>query len=187
MSPSIVSGAPVPVNAAGVESDDDLLSIKKALSKHSVPELKDMLRAKKLGVQGKKDILIGRLAEALTLDEGVNGGEGYVGNQRGGKKQCRRNDDVDLEHGADSPGSGFEEPIPDAVIADAVKGAVPAHELVNEDAGEEEENEDAGEEEEESGDLNDEDDEEEVYDSVNDILYEDDEEEVYDSANDNLF
>ena len=171
MSPFIVSGAPVPVNAAGVESDDDLLSIKKALSKHSVPELKDMLRAKKLGVQGKKDILIGRLAEALTLDEGVNGGEGYVGNQRGGKKQCRRNDDVDLEHGADSPGSGFEEPIPDAVIADAVKGAVPAHELVNEDAGEEEENEDAGEEEEESGDLNDEDDEEEVYDSVNDNLF----------------
>ena len=49
MSPFIVSGAPVPVNAAGavpvnaagVESDDDLLSIKKALSKHSVQELKD--------------------------------------------------------------------------------------------------------------------------------------------------
>ena len=168
MSPSIVSGAPVPVNAGGVESDDDLLSIKKALSKHSVPELKDMLKAKNLTVQGKKDILIGRLAEALTLDEGVNGGEGDVGNQRAGKKQCRRNDDVavDSERGADSPGSGFEEPIPDAVIADAVNGAVvngavPADELVNEDAGEEEE---------ESGDLNDEDDEEEVYDSVNDIL-----------------
>jgi hypothetical protein len=169
MSPFIVSGAPVPVNAAGVESDDDLLSIKKALSKHSVPELKDMLKAKKLAVQGRKDILIGRLAEALTLDEGVNGGEGDVGNQRAGKKQCRRNDDVayDLERGADSPGSGFEEPIPDAVIADAVNGAVPADELVNEELV----NEDAGEEEEESGDFNDEDDEEEGYDSVNDNLF----------------
>ena len=164
MSPFIVSGAPVPVNAAGVESDDDLLSIKKALSKHSVPELKDMLKAKKLAVQGKKDILIGRLAEALTLDEGVNGGEGDVGNQRAGKKQCRRNDDVavDLERGADSPGSGFEEPIPDAVIADAVNGAVPADELVNEDAGEEEE----------SGDLNEEDEEEDLlYDSVYDNMF----------------
>ena len=150
---------------------NDLVSTKAALLQRTVIELKDMLKAYGLALQGKKDILIGRLAEALTLDEGVNGGEGYVGNQRGGKKQCRRNDDVDLEHGADSPGSGFEEPIPDAVIADAVKGAVPAHELVNEDAGEEEENEDAGEEEEESGDLNDEDDEEEVYDSVNDNLF----------------
>ena len=112
----------------------------------------------------KKDILIGRLAEALSLDEGVNGGGGDVGNQRAGKKQCRRKDDdvaVELERDADSPGSGFEEPIPAAVIADAVYGAMPADELVNEDAGEEEE----------SGDLNDEDDEEEVYDSVNDNLF----------------
>ena len=89
-----------------------------------------------------------------------------MGNQRAGKKQCRRKDDdvaVELERDADSPGSGFEEPIPAAVIADAVYGAMPAacDELVNEDAGEEEE----------SGDLNDEDDEEEVYDSVNDNLF----------------
>jgi hypothetical protein len=164
MSPFIVSGAPVAVNATGVESDDDLLSIKKALSKHSVPELRDMLKAKNITAKGKKDILIGRLAEALTLDEGVNGGEGDAGNQRESKKQCRRFDDVavELERGADSPGSGFEEPISAAVIADAVYGAVPADELVNEDAGEQEE---------ESGDLNDEDDEEEVYDSVNDNLF----------------
>jgi len=164
MSPFIVSGAPVPGNAAGVESNDDLLSIKAALLKHSVSELKDMLKAKKLSVQGKKDILIGRLAEALTLDEGVNGGEGDAGNQRAGKKQCRRNDDVavELQCDADSPGSGFEEPIPAAVIADAVSGAMPADDLVNEDAGEEEE----------SGDLNDEDEEEDlVYDSVYDNMF----------------
>ena len=172
MSPFIVSGAPAPVNAAGVESDDDLLSIKKALSKHSVPELKDMLKAKNLGVQGKKDILIGRLAEALTLGKGVNGG-GDVKDQSAAKKQCRRKDDVavELEHDAASPGSGSEMAIPAEEVADAIDEAMTLAADEDDDdvtSNRAHANEDAEEESRESWDS---DHEEEEYDSYYDGLF----------------
>jgi hypothetical protein len=164
---------PLNVNVA----DADLMSIKATLSKHTVAELKDMLKAKKLVVgKGTKDILIGRLAEALTLDEGVNGG-GNVGDQSAAagdhlspaKKQCRREDDVavELEH-ASSPGSGSEMAIPAEEVADAIDKAT-ADEDHDDDvtSNREHANEDA---EEEFGESGDSDHEEEEYDSFFDAL-----------------
>ena len=108
---------------------NDLVSTKAALLQRTVIELKDMLKVKGLSMQGKKEILIERLAQALIRDEGVNGG-GDVGEQSAAKKQCRRKDElaVELEHDAASPGSGFEEAIPAKDVANALEEAMPADE-----------------------------------------------------------
>ena len=134
---------------------NDLVSTKAALLQRTVIELKDMLKVKGLSMQGKKEILIERLAQALIRDEGVNGG-GDVGEQSAAKKQCRRKDElaVELEHDAASPGSGFEEAIPAEDVANALEEAMPA-----------DEDDDTADKEEHSGDS---DDEEEEYDSIYD-------------------
>ena len=170
----IVSAGPVPVplNVADVDSDVDLISIKAALSKHTIVELKDMLKAKKLKVKGSKDILIGRLAEALTLDEGMNGG-GDVKDQSAAKKQCRRKDDVvvELENDVASPGSGSEMAIPAEEVADAIDEAMTLAADEDDDdvtSNRAHANEDAEEESRESWDS---DHEEEEYDSYYDGLF----------------
>ena len=134
---------------------NDLVSTKAALLQRTVIELKDMLKVKGLSMQGKKEILIERLAQALIRDEGVNG-RGDVGEQSAAKKQCRRKDElaVELEHDAASPGSGFEEAIPAKDVANALEEAMPA-----------DEDDDTADKEEHSGDS---DDEEEEYDSIYD-------------------
>ena len=125
--------------------------------KKTVTELKVMLKAKGLTVQGKKEILIERLAKALTLDEGVNGG-----GESAAKKQCRRKDElvVELERDSASPGSGFEEAIASEDVADAVDGTVPAEYPTDEDHADEDVDDD-----EDADDDKDADEEEEFGDS----------------------
>ena len=60
-----------------------------SLSKLTVPQLKEMLREKRLPVTGIKKVLLERVVAALALDKSASGGA--TGDQSAAKKQRREN------------------------------------------------------------------------------------------------
>ena len=133
--------------AAVVDSDEDVVGDEISLLKLTVPQLKEMLREKRLPVTGIKKVLLERVVAALALDKSASGGA--TGDQSAPKKQRRENGESEVAAGEmeldlDAPALADEHNAKDAAAEEE-------SEEEHDDAAAEEE-----EEEEEEGNIDDE-------------------------------